>query len=88
MQYWIAETRRRRTGLDDFERPARPPISYNDLKISALPYNNPIDSARPLADTLKIGDATMIHHFEQKFDFYCLDLEWAPCLLSPELTAN
>jgi hypothetical protein len=86
VQFCIGEGWRSREDLHDKLRPRRPSEGHITAKIQELFDENPFESARSIAETLRISPSTVLKHLHDDLHFQSFYIGWMPHLLTPELT--
>jgi hypothetical protein len=87
-RFWIAEVRFGRQNLRDKIRTGRPSLDDLDAKILAILDKSPFESARSIAEILRIVHSTVLLHLHDSISFRSFNLYWDPLPLTHDLCAK
>jgi hypothetical protein len=85
VQFWIAEVRIDCQYLHDEIRAGRLPLGDLDIKILATLDKSPFESARSIAETLRVAHSIVLLHLHDSIGFRSFHLYWVPHLLTHDL---
>jgi hypothetical protein len=85
VQFRITEVRLDHQDLHDKIRTRRAPLDDLDVKILAILNISPFESARPIAEALRIAHSTVLLYLHHSIDFRSFHLHWVPHLLAQDL---
>jgi hypothetical protein len=83
--FWIGEVWFGRHDLHDEICTGRPPLDDVDAKILAFLNKSPFESARSIAERLRVSHAIMLDYLHLSIDFKWFHLSWVPHLLTEDL---
>jgi hypothetical protein len=78
VQFWIAEVRLGRQYLYDEIRIGKSPLDDFDAKILAILDKSHFESARSIAETLRVAHPIMLLYLHNSIGFKSFHLHWAP----------
>jgi hypothetical protein len=85
IQFWIAKVWLGRQDLHDEIRTGTPPLDGLDAKTLAILDKSRFESARSIAETLRIAYSTVLLHFHDSISFRSFHLHKIPHLLTHDL---
>jgi hypothetical protein len=84
-RFEIGEVRFGHQDLHDEIRTGRPPLDDVDAKILAFLNKSPLESARSIAETLRVSHAIVLNHLHLSIGFKSFHLRWVPHPVTEDL---
>jgi hypothetical protein len=85
VRFWIGEVQFGRQDLHDEIRTGRPPLDDIDAKFLAILNKSPFESARSIAERLRVSHAKVLNYLHLSIGFKSFHLHWVPHLLTEDL---
>jgi hypothetical protein len=85
VRFWIGEVRFGRQDLHNKIRTGRPPLDNVDAKNLAILDKSPFESARSIAERLRVSRTTMLNHLHMSIGFKSFHLHCVQHLLTDDL---
>jgi hypothetical protein len=85
VRFWIGEVRVGRQDPHDKIHTGRPPLDRIETKILAILNKSPFESARSIAQRLRVSRAIVLNHLLLSICFKSFHLRWVPHLSMHEL---